>query len=101
MRRRPPRSTRTNTLFPYSTLFRSLPALLDLDRLPGGIGVLAELAADMRADGSSQIALAKWALLIIRPGTSRHYRLGRVIKALEKVPTGGRDRKSTRLNSSH
>src|SRR3546814_9685837 len=43
----------------------------------------------MCADGSSQSALAKWALLIIRPGTSRHYRLGRVIKALEKVPTGG------------
>src|SRR3546814_5056998 len=25
MRRRPPRSTRTDTLFPYTTLFRSLP----------------------------------------------------------------------------
>src|SRR3546814_8677646 len=43
----------------------------------------------MRADGSSQFALAKLALLIIRPGTSRHYRLGRVIKSLEKVPAGG------------
>src|SRR3546814_15407027 len=27
MRRRPPRSTRTDTLFPYATLFRSLVAL--------------------------------------------------------------------------
>src|SRR3546814_4360672 len=26
MRRRPPRSTRTDTLFPYTTLFRSLPS---------------------------------------------------------------------------
>src|SRR3546814_17910204 len=26
MRRRPPRSTRTDTLFPYTTLFRSIPA---------------------------------------------------------------------------
>src|SRR3546814_6432754 len=26
MNRRPPRSTRTDTLFPYTTLFRSLPA---------------------------------------------------------------------------
>src|SRR3546814_8445986 len=26
MRRRPPRSTRTDTLFPYTTLFRSKPA---------------------------------------------------------------------------
>src|SRR3546814_19999625 len=28
MRRRPPRSTRTDTLFPYTTLFRSLPLTL-------------------------------------------------------------------------
>src|SRR3546814_1876315 len=27
MLRRPPRSTRTDTLFPYTTLFRSLPAV--------------------------------------------------------------------------
>src|SRR3546814_11502385 len=32
MIRRPPRSTRTDTLFPYTTLFRSLPhARLDTD----------------------------------------------------------------------
>src|SRR3546814_10522750 len=38
MIRRPPRSTRTDTLFPYTTLFRSLfrGAVLDrLQRLPG------------------------------------------------------------------
>src|SRR3546814_214480 len=29
MRRRPPRSTRTATLFPYTTLFRSLPQRRD------------------------------------------------------------------------
>src|SRR3546814_8249769 len=28
MRRRPPRSTRTDTLFPYTTLFRSQPDLI-------------------------------------------------------------------------
>src|SRR3546814_20391523 len=32
MIRRPPRSTRTDTLFPYTTLFRSLPELPALDR---------------------------------------------------------------------
>src|SRR3546814_9635495 len=32
MERRPPRSTRTDTLFPYTTLFRSV-TLQDLDRL--------------------------------------------------------------------
>src|SRR3546814_20196841 len=30
MIRRPPRSTRTDTLFPYTTLFRSLPLLADV-----------------------------------------------------------------------
>src|SRR3546814_14482886 len=29
MRRRPPRSTRTDTLFPYTTLFRSFDAVVD------------------------------------------------------------------------
>src|SRR3546814_13522801 len=32
MIRRPPRSTRTDTLFPYTTLFRSEPCLRELGR---------------------------------------------------------------------
>src|SRR3546814_19511013 len=32
MIRRPPRSTRTDTLFPYTTLFRSASALVDRER---------------------------------------------------------------------
>src|SRR3546814_18754680 len=32
MRRRPPRSTRTDTLFPYTTLFRSTTATADWNR---------------------------------------------------------------------
>src|SRR3546814_21002197 len=35
MIRRPPRSTRTDTLFPYTTLFRSLPALKPAPLQPG------------------------------------------------------------------
>src|SRR3546814_8718343 len=35
MRRRPPRSTRTDSLFPYTTLFRSLEARAWLTSLPG------------------------------------------------------------------
>src|SRR3546814_4937077 len=37
MIRRPPRSTRTDTLFPYTTLFRSVYPLLDLKRLKIGV----------------------------------------------------------------
>src|SRR3546814_2742596 len=40
MIRRPPRSTRTDTLFPYTTLFRSQHALLR----PGEVGARADLA---------------------------------------------------------
>src|SRR3546814_4703585 len=36
MIRRPPRSTRTHTLFPYTSLFRSRgPVVTDADRMPG------------------------------------------------------------------
>src|SRR3546814_3600704 len=37
MIRRPPRSTRTDTLFPYTTLFRSLHALLPEDGVLDGV----------------------------------------------------------------
>src|SRR3546814_9922252 len=36
MRRRAPRSTRTGTLFPYPTLFRSHPTVTDPSRAPPG-----------------------------------------------------------------
>src|SRR3546814_16756514 len=54
MRRRPPRSTRTDTLFPYTTLFRSyadkrnLVLLSDPDMLLQ-LGVEAELVAVLSA----------------------------------------------------
>src|SRR3546814_8915874 len=38
MIRRPPRSTRTDTLFPYTTLFRSIPQALQ--RTPIALGAL-------------------------------------------------------------
>src|SRR3546814_12590899 len=51
MRRRPPSSTRTATLFPYTTLFRSqrdLPAWYDeSERMPGLEG--AAIAVEQRA----------------------------------------------------
>src|SRR3546814_17965927 len=72
MIRRPPRSTRTDTLFPYTTLFRSLGQLGDTvcRHARPGIGV-DELVN----------------------------RLDIVAQLLERRHL--RDRKSTRLNSSH
>src|SRR3546814_11181917 len=34
MIRRPPRSTRTDTLFPYTTLFRSVGSIVDIVQMP-------------------------------------------------------------------
>src|SRR2546422_4170328 len=78
MIRRPPRST----LFPYTTLFRSLLRLsFDLDRLEG---------IDLRG------------LLQLLVERLRDEDLVAFLPAAEAAPQGRRrDRKSTRLNSSH
>src|SRR3546814_1855900 len=108
MRRRPPRSTRTDTLFPYTTLFRSpdqaivgerfddagrdervlvdhtlrdqpfemLEAVVGINAALGGVGI--------RPAGHAQIFVEIIAF-IMKAGI-----------ALDR-----RDRKSTRLNSSH
>src|SRR3546814_9534053 len=54
MIRRPPRSTRTDTLFPYTTLFRAYPqfAAADLDRVEHLKPVARELAFNLRDFGS-------------------------------------------------
>src|SRR3546814_19055154 len=89
MIRLPPRSTRTDTLFPYTTLFRSL-AVLGLDV---GHRVGAALVADQQRVELGEVARA------LRLGADAHEAtVGRV------GPAGGDalgDRKSTRLNSSH
>src|SRR3546814_20872256 len=72
MRRRPPRSTRTDTLFPYTTLFRSYD-------------LVGRRRAARQADGPA---------VRHRGEHERGDRRG-------AVPDVRRDRKSTRLNSSH
>src|SRR5256885_7186375 len=72
MIRRPPRST----LFPYTTLFRSLRGQ--------GQDHRAEAARVLQAGGGRQ----RWPR--VRPRRDRHH-----------AERPGRDRKSTRLNSSH
>src|SRR3546814_6764009 len=53
MIRRPPRSTRTDTLFPYTTLFRSTEKLL----LFGGA---IHLAGEVKARGQNRRARSDW-----------------------------------------
>src|SRR3546814_20224330 len=53
MIRRPPRSTRTDTLFPYTTLFRSLPKV-DLEVVSSN----GEAARRAAAEGQGSAAIA-------------------------------------------
>src|SRR3546814_11905112 len=71
MIRRPPRSTRTDTLFPYTTLFRSIFRIMSY-------------IAEAEAKGIKPVAGAD---VFIAEG--------------DEAPTRLTDRKSTRLNSSH
>src|SRR3546814_1490666 len=102
MIRRPPRSTRTDTLFPYTTLFRSrdegllaaVPALL----FPG----VAAAHRQRQLVGELVVALRE------HGGRSRLLRIAEKIGGVVPCGEGKRrrdqvleDRKSTRLNSSH
>src|SRR3546814_11852827 len=87
MIRRPPRSTRTDTIFPYTTLFRSAEAA-------GGDGAARAAGARRGGGGARPAADPRGA-----PGAHGH---GRWRRALPAEPRrGDLDRKSTRLNSSH
>src|SRR3546814_15254019 len=88
--RRPPRSTRTDTLFPYTTLFRSAQDAL---------------ALEIAAQEGHRMALQRQARrLVIGEHMLDHRRRRQrgVLLEAELVRLGrAEDRKSTRLNSSH
>src|SRR3546814_14352036 len=88
MIRRPPRSTRTDTLFPYTTLFRSLHDLARQAFRDGGL-------AHARIAHIERVVLRPAAEDLDRPvdfGSAADQRVNLAPR---------RDRKSTRLNSSH
>src|SRR5256885_3563343 len=87
MIRRPPRST----LFPYTTLFRSLSAL------DAGRGLHVRLGPNLPRDRGAADPTATVAGAPARQSPGRH---GGAVRG-RVLPRGGIDRKSTRLNSSH
>src|SRR3546814_20986295 len=110
MIRRPPRSTRTDTLFPYTTLFRSLShdSILPQDPVARALfyqpdGQALPVGALLRNPD-----LAETLRRIATDGADAFYRgpvAEAIVAAVRGHPTNPgdmtEDRKSTRLNSSH
>src|SRR3546814_17631554 len=106
MQRTPPRSTRTDTHFPYTTLFRSIPVTIDEFRRRLRLPVIAapmflvsgpELVIAACKSGIS----ASLPTLNTRSTAEFERWLQRIEQELEEASAQGQDRKSTRLNSSH
>src|SRR3546814_18093475 len=97
MNRRPPRSTRTDTLFPYTTLFRSAGELVEVRGHAHHLclGEPAQLSVAPEVGR----ALSRRHEIALQP------QLGTELDPLRhpgEEPVGGLvDRKRTRLNSSH
>src|SRR3546814_6635983 len=121
MIRRPPRSTRTDTRFPYTTLFRSIHPYAAKDRLPGQRQFLradhaARVVLDLEAFLELEVRNAPQELADADPHFQpcemcphaavhatgkREHRFARTLAVdLARVVEHG-DRKSTRLKSSH
>src|SRR3546814_13395565 len=102
MRRRTPRSTRTDTLFPYTTLFRSNCAephdFADTgsDRFGRGLGAGPILLEDRNHEVANDAAGFGVGEDIFHPLADLDADF-----AAARASIAGRDRKSTRLNSSH
>src|SRR3546814_18188593 len=99
MLRRPPRSTRTDTLFPYTTLFRSEPSfrlraevLTDKGIEPPGPVTFFPVVREAVAQVNSVFADFDFSPNDAAPA--------RRVDAMIHL-NGETDRKSTRLNSSH
>src|SRR3546814_12853251 len=98
MIRRPPRSTRTDTLFPYTTLFRSLVLgeLRTRSHHHAGQRSLGPLGVGHPDHGGlGDLRVAHQLVLEVDRADPLAARLDDVLRAIHE------DRKSTRLNSSH
>src|SRR3546814_19359572 len=91
MIRRPPRSTRTDTLFPYKTLFRS--EVMTVKRPSTGI---------VRVESDCQFALGRQPDGVAPRARKAPAIDGHKLEVVAVQVHGmAQDRKSTRLNSSH
>src|SRR3546814_10147957 len=117
MIRRPPRSTRTDTLFPYTTLFRSLLDCLEMGMpIAQALGAVDEAVRCIRyhagcldlprgevvnADPNHVLAMSWYEPRgVVGVITSWNFPLLVAVAALATAIAAG-DRTSTRMNSSH
>src|SRR3546814_11358990 len=99
MRRRPPRSKRTDTLVPYTTLFRS-PAWWITGQALDLLLALAHFIASRPGSMAMLPVFPEWtfALVVFGGLWISLWRSGAQRTAIQLSPE---DRKRTRLNSSH
>src|SRR3546814_5658294 len=126
MIRRPPRSTRTDTRFPYTTLFRSKalrglkhwekPATHNTDKAPSYGAAITELKREGKLDRETAHRQVKYLNNVIEADHGKLKILIKPVRGFKSIPTdhatikgfevmralrnGQADRKSTRLNSS-
>src|SRR3546814_979529 len=95
---RPPRSTRTYTLFPYTTLFRSLETKLGLP-----LYAIEQLCCLGIIDQERHLGVLHLRPDLMIKRSSSEVLYSRLETTAQPSPTGPgtADRKSTRLNSSH
>src|SRR3546814_13936680 len=97
MHRRPPRSTRTDTLFPYTTLFRSFHVASQLLTALDFMVLAVFLIHALRSRYYWTLCLPAFQLLTCLTHVAKFA----APDILSQVYAAGQDRKSTRLNSSH
>src|SRR3546814_15544383 len=101
MLRRPPRSTRTDTRFPYTTLFRT-KRIMQSERERkeiAGIRKIANERAKKAALRNKKLRDCK--IHLNNEKADQDLRLATTLFITEGDSASGSDRKSTRLNSSH
>src|SRR3546814_12644767 len=85
MIRRPPRSTRTDTLFPYTTLFRSV----DRAMVAAGAAHLSMIGEPEAAVGVEDDVIRTFEALALEAVVKRGHRAGRQVDALDRTARFG------------